>query len=531
MSAMLLDILNKQNSSLQFRINKYDYERHNLPVDKYVFNGINGKIQCEDAEWELKTSIEELPGKNKGYSIEAAFRCLKGKLDQAAACAEFKFDKWSEENYVLMPAAAYNGNRYDSRPQPYMPFFYNFEDMNPDDKILLSDVPRLNIDKGLSRIQERSGSMSTPSIGFCNPIGKSGVWLFTNQGTSFGDHGIGIEENRDRTKAWITFTNPVVRELFQYNMTNTRYDSMDVPANFKAGDVVVLKFRLFFFECPRIQELFNVYNLERNNSLIDSEPVNKIPYSEAFRVQEDKFNRQNFVEEYGYYSIGMREDPCQDWQIGWVGGMITTYPLLMKGNEETRKRVLRNFDWLFKYGISPGGFFWGIGEKGTRFFGEFEHSKPLGKNIVLVRKLGDAIYYIVKQYMLMEKQGIEVKKEWKTKLKGVIDTLVSVWDQNGQLGHYLNVYTNEIVVGGSTSGGIVPAGLCLASNYYNEPGLLEKAKEIGRHYYEKYVQKGITYGGIGDAMHNFDSESSYGLLESFSLLYEHNNGTRMADDC
>lgn len=35
------------------------------------------------------------------------------------------------------------------------------------------------------------------------------------------------------------------------------------------------------------------------------------------------------------------------------------------------------------------------------------------------------------------------------------------------------------------------------------------------------MAKGITYGGVGDAIHNFDIESSYGLLESFALVYEY----------
>jgi len=517
------NILQQKDVDLTFRLNKYEYERQNLPVSKVDFPGSEGKISCNDSEWELSTSISEIDGESIGFDITASFKCLAGYLNEASVSMELIFNNWSKNNYVLLPAAAYNGNRYNSRPQPYMPFFYNYEDVNPGNHILLSDVPRLNIDEGLSRIQERSGSMSTPSIGFCNTDKKKGFLLLTNQGTKFGDHGISIEENRDRTKAWITLTNPVVRELFQYNMTNTRYNSMDVPANFKAGDVVLLKFRLFFFECQGIQGLFDLYNKERNNIEPDSAPINKIPYSEAFEVLEEKFNRQNYVDKYGYYAIGLQENPFQDWQIGWTGGMISTYPLLMKGSKETQKRVVRNFDWLFEYGISPGGLFWGIGEKGTHFFGEFEHTKPLGKDLVLVRKIGDAIYYIIKQFMLMEKMGVEVKAIWKEILKDVIDKLTEVWNKNQQMGHYLNVHTNEIVIGGSTSGGIIPAALCLAAEYYNNPIWLEKAEEIALHFYEQYVQKGITYGGVGDAMHNFDSESSYGLLESFALLYEYTN--------
>jgi hypothetical protein len=521
MKKSITNTLLNHNCKLYTYLKTYDYSRHNLPKDCFSFQGIEGSIEKPGFSWNVETQLNKLDGHEEGYEITQLFSCANGSVKEAAVGIEIVFEEWSRENYVLMPAAAYNGNRYESRPQPYMPFFYNFEDMKTEPFICLSDVPRLNIDDGLSRIQERSGSMSTPSIGFYSPAKKMGFWLFTNQGTNFGDHGLGIEENRERDRAYITLSNPVVRELFQYNMTNTRFNTTDKPADFKKGDKLKLKYRLFFFKCQNIQQLFDFYNKERFNLSLPSNTPNALPYSEAFHVQEKKFNRQNFVEDHGYYSVGMRENACQDWQIGWVGGMITTYPLLMAGSQQTKDRVIRNFEWLFDKGIAPGGLFWGIGEKGTNFFGEFEHSKPLGKNLLLVRKVGDAIYYIIKQFMLMEKSGIDVRADWKRKLKDIINRLIHVWDKNGQLGHYLNVHTNEIAVGGSTSGGIVPAALCLASVYFNHEDFLKKAEEIGGHFYHNYVTKGISYGGVGDAMHNFDSESAYGLLESYALLHEH----------
>ena len=517
----LSDTLLRNNCKLAIFLKTYEYSRHNLPKDCFIFPGLGGSIEKSAFSWRVETKINKLHGHQDGYEINQVFSCTRGSTEEAAIGVELIFDEWSRDNQVLMPAAVYNGNRYESRPQPYMPFFYNFEDMKAEASIYLSDVPRLNVDKGLSRIQERSGSMSTPSIGFFSPETKKGFWLFTNQGTLFGDHGISIEENRERDKAYITLSNPVVRELFQYNMTNTRFNTTDRPANFNKGDKVNLCYRIFFFDCLKTRELFDLYNKERYRVVLPSQPVNALPYSEAFREIEEKFNKQNYVEEHGYYAIGMRENPCQDWQIGWVGGMISTYPLLMNGNPRSKERVVKNFHWLFEYGIAPGGLFWGIGEKGTRFYGEFEHSKPLGKDLLLVRKVGDAIYYIIKQFMLMEKMGISVEAGWKKKLTGIIGTLLHVWDKNQQLGHYLNVHSNEIVVGGSTSGGIVPAALCLAYRYFGNKEYLIKAEEIGEHFYENYVAKGITYGGVGDAMHNFDSESAYGLLESYALLHEH----------
>ncbi len=101
--------------------------------------------------------------------------------------------------------------------------------------------------------------------------------------------------------------------------------------------------------------------------------------------------------EHGYYSVGPRTNFLQDWQIGWTGGMISTYPLLFAGGEQTRRNVLRNFDWLFPDGISPSGFFWDAGANGTEWIGG-DIRKPHTGNWHLIRKSGDAVFFIVKQF-------------------------------------------------------------------------------------------------------------------------------------
>jgi hypothetical protein len=520
MKDQLFDTLKSNKININVAVNTFDYERHNRPLQKKQVEGLDGQIQIDESLWNVNTNVVPDNEITDCFNISTEFTCKQGGVKDATVSIDFIFGNWKRENYMLLPAAAYNGNRYESRPQPYMPFFYNFEDLGKEPRIILSDVPRLNADDGLSRIQERSGSMSTPSIGFFDKEEKIGFWLFFGQKTDFGDYGITFEENRNRDKAFLSLTNPVVRELYQYNMTNTHFNSLDVPAEFHQGDVIKTEMKILFFRCDDLQELFSAFNEIRQTVKLPSKPIHKLPYSEAFSVLENKFNTQNYNEKDGYYRVGMGENAFQDWQIGWTGGMISTYPLLLRGNGQSRERVVKNFEWLFENGISPAGLFWGIGENGNTFFGEFEKTKPLGKDIVLVRKQGDAIYYLIKQFMLMEKMGIILRDEWKQRLKGVIDTLVKIWRKNHQLGHYLNIHTNEIVVGGSTSGGIVPAALCLAGEYYQLAHYIVIAEEIGSYFFEDYVNKGITYGGVGDAMHNFDSESSYGLLESFALLYE-----------
>ena len=187
-------------------------------------------------------------------------------------------------------------------------------------------------------------------------------------------------------------------------------------------------------------------------------------------------------------------------------GMITTYPLLFSSNEQTRQNVIANFDWLFPNGISPSGFFWDSGEKGNKWYGG-DIRKPQAKNWHLIRKSADALYYIIKQFDLMNRQGITVKPLWENGTRGVADAFVKLWQQNHQFGQFVDSQTGEIAVGGSSGGGLAPAALMMASAYYKDKKYEAVALESAQALYDNFVQKGISCGGPGDALQNPDSES------------------------
>jgi hypothetical protein len=292
-----------------------------------------------------------------------------------------------------------------------------------------------------------------------------------------------------------------------------------VPANFSAGDTVTLHLRLHTYEAPELQALYDRF-VDIRKSYLDNGSFNLVlPFSAAWPVQETKFNDLNWEDEHGYYSVGPRNMFLQDWQIGWTGGMISTFPLLWHGGDTTQARVRRNFDWLFPDGIAPSGLFWDSGEGGDQWYGG-DIRKPHTVNWHLIRKSGDGLFYVVKQLMLMEKMGMDIPAEWREGTKGAADALMKIWLEQGQFGQFVDNPTGKVVVGGSTSGGIVPGALALSAAYFDEPRYLEVAEAAARDYYERYVQKGLISGGMGDALQNFDSESCYGLLASYATLYE-----------
>lgn len=517
-------LLDQHHATVSARITQYDHQRYNAVTNqtKFELKAAIQKQSFQQSNWKIIASTTPVNNEADALDYSITFKCTSGILQQASISVDIDINDWSAENYVVMPAAVYNGNRYEWRKLRYSPKLYEVQDIGIDKPIILTDIPKLSESDGVSRIQERMGSMSTPSLGFISKNTKKGFWLLAKQKNNCGDYGIGIEESRNRKHAIISITSPIVRELFVYKNCDAHVPSWDKPKDFKNGDEITIVFRLYSFDAPETQDIFNKFADIRKKFETDTSLPNSLSYSSCIQLLEEKFNEKNWVEKYGYYSVGFRENFLQDWQIGWTGGMISTYPLLFAGNEQTKKNVLRNFDWLFPNGISPSGFYYDAGRNGTEWItGDIR--KPQSKNWHLIRKSGDAVWYIVKQFMLMEKQGITVKQSWKDGNKRVCDAFVKLWNRYHQIGQFVDANTGDIIVGGSSSGGIIPAALTLASNYYHHPEYLKTAKAIAIYYNENFTKKGISCGGPGDALQNFDSESSYGLVESYTALYELSN--------
>jgi hypothetical protein len=515
-----LGAFGNSHASLSAHITKYDTDHFNQVISrkKVALKDNETILEMDGSTWSVVKKIVKAKY-NNGWDVSLVFKCLKGTATSSSVSMDLDFNNWSVKNYVLMPAAVYNGNRAKAIVHPYLAFLTDVNDIGVNKPQVVSDIPRLNINEGLSRIQQRSGDMSTPAIGFQNPQTQKGFWMLTNQGNGKDDNGIDIEENRNRSGATITLTSPVVRENYQYIIADMHAPATDKPANYKTGDSIILATKIYFFDSPDVQSLYNKFSHLRNDFLPKGDVNYAIPFAAAFKIQEEKFNRQNFEPKFGYYSVGMRENYYQDWQIGWTGGMISPYPLLVMGGEQSRKNVVRNFDWLFPNGISPSGYFWDSGERGNRWFGIFQDI-PTAKHLHLVRKSGDGLFYVLKELAAFKKLNITVKPSWENGSKTVADAFVKTWKKYGQLGQYVNNTTGEIVIGGSTSGAIVPGTLVLAFQYFNNPQYLEVAKQIGDYFNTNFVTKGLIYGAAGDAMQNYDSEATYALLESYTTLYE-----------
>jgi len=201
---------------------------------------------------------------------------------------------------------------------------------------------------------------------------------------------------------------------------------------------------------------------------------------------------------------------------------MTTLPLLAAGGKLARERAAATIAFALDGGQTLSGFFHGIsdGKTWTEDGFTYKHARRWH----LVRRTAEALTFLVKQIALLERRpelraGAKSQR-WADAARFAADALVKLWERYKQLGQFVDVDSGELIVGGSTSAGLAPAGLALAAAQLKEPRYLQTARAIGDHYYERFVRVGLTCGGPGDALQAPDSQSAAALLESFMTLYE-----------
>lgn len=509
--------------SLKATIRQFDYVHYNRVIAAKQSTSLvpnqPQKLMINGAEWEV-VLLARNEAVGQVYCLNA--KLLTGKSPETNITLELHDEGWSKSNYVLMPGAAYNGNRFNWRRIAYSPKLLDPKDIGPDKPAIISDVPRLDIGDGPSRLIDRVGGLSVPAIGVHVPARKQNYWLTTWQGNHLGDYGMEVEENRTRTSALLGISSPVVRELYKYRITDSRFPSDDRGHDFNVGDTLSIKARIMIGSpgsASELQSLFDEYLSYRKINHPADQLKASLPMSAAFPVQEQKYNKVNWVASPGYYAIGQRESFLMDWQIGWTGGMILTLPLLYAGADTTVQRVIQNLDWLMTNGISPSGYFYDSGEKGTIWYGG-DVRKPTSKNWHLVRKGGDGLYFVLRHLQVLSDRKYPVKQLWLDRTRGVADAFVKTWRKHSQWGQFVDSNTGEVTVGGSASAAVVPAALILAYLTYKDTTYLNVAKAGAAHLYKTCTQPAITTGGPGDALQNPDSESAYALVESYMALYE-----------
>jgi hypothetical protein len=510
---------------------------HALELVDVPLVGGSTRRQVGEATWSCVLRVTPVKGaggrtaRPAAVDLVASFRVEHGAAPAAAVGLALAFSRWSRNDYVLLPGACYAGNRFESRHGPYPPGLTEAADIGPHVPPIVSDIPRLAVHAGPSRLQVLAADLATPALGVQSPASGTGVLVLVDPATRVGLSCLTLEENDDRARARLVLGAPGVREDVAYASGNMRLPSTDRGAAFRAGDTLVLRMRVFVFDCAEPQGLFDALAVVRKDLTGPTARPAELPFSAAFKAHEARVNRR-WVEATGTFSVDARDAPetAPRWHSGWCGGLATTLPLLGFGDARSRERALRTLGFLFGVAQAPSGFFRSIYEGGKWLDDgpratETSRRAPASKHAGrwhLVRRSADALTFAVKHLMVLRRQDASFKPDarWLAGVGHCADAFVRLWERERQLGQYVDVETGDLIVGGSTSAGLAPAGLALAAAYLERDGWLVTARAAAEELFERHVRVGLTCGGPGDALQCPDGESAAALLESFVTLFE-----------
>ncbi len=447
-----------------------------------------------------------------GTRLDCTFTLVEGALAEGSVGVAIDFSTWSTADWVFMPACAYAGNRFPQAGPDHR------QEVRPDPHawVTVSQVPRLQVESGPSRIEVLAGDCSTPCMGVFSPANGRGLLLLTDQGSLARDQGLQVSESDDRRSARLLVQSPGIRQHGKYNYAP---DLGDRGITLKIGDSVCVRVVVHDF-AARSPECLYARFVNARKELARQRERHDLPFSSAFALIEEKTNRENWVEKHGYWSVGMRECPSQDWQTGWVGGPNATWPMMIRGGSASLPRALRSWDFIAT-AATPSGFL-----RGCFSSTEGDGTWQPDDGRCYLRYSADTLYFLMKTllHLRIGPPHTEPKPEWLRLARGLCDGFVRCWTDAGHLPHYVDALTGEVRLGGSCAAALAPAGLALAARYFAEPRYRTVAEAAARRYRDHFLAKGLTNGGPGDIFQNVDSESAAALLESFVTLMEESDG-------
>lgn len=454
--------------------------------------------------------------------------CFRKNLTQPASVAmELEMEHDNRENYIFAPGAVYGGNRCQSKPLAYPPYIEIPKDENMTHTPIITDIPRLSVEGNYSKIQFRSGDLTTPALGFFDAKKKSGIILLGCHKVNQDYTGFHIEEDLEKGKLYFSITFPAVREETKYFFGEKKDGSGFYPDNhaksddrgicFEEGEQFQLDYRFYSFSAENLNECFTYFNNIRQTMEAGC-MKHTLPFAAAYQEVRDKYQRENYHPE-GYYAVGTDwTKPQQCFQAGWTGGGMNYYSFLFEEKESIAyKRAFCSFQFILNHLQNEKGWISGIYADGIQYGDHFKLEEA--GNCLLVRKNADILYFLLKEIMILEKRKESVK-EYRERIRKLADAFVRLFHRHGQIGQFVDRDTEEILVRNSASAGIAVAALALAGEYFLEPTYINSAKQLGELYHEYYVKKGILNGGPGEICQASDSESAFGLLEGYVQLYE-----------
>lgn len=428
---------------------------------------------------------------------------------------EIRFERelWDKEEYVLLPGAVYNGNRFDSLDRAYPPMFTP-EEAKVDMPVTITNAAaRLNKD-GSGRVVLASGEVTVPCIGVFDKKNEMAYLIFTEQEVKNENVSFSYEEG--------ILSVSVPRDRRNASPSGVHHDT---GIKFEKGEIVTVPYCLIEEKCQDLPEFYKIFSDNRKIMGLDDTYTKEHGSEEIFRIQEEKFNTRSYSEELGVYAVGAYKDyigtpslKFQFWQPGWVGGAMTSYPLMKCGSRESYERGMKTLDFLFSTQKESGFFAPVAGMEGEEYSDAF--GMEGGEDWLLLRKAADVLLFLYKHFTVIQEKGEEIPERFVEGTRKLADAFVKMWEKYGQFGQFVSMYTGDIAAGGSCSAAIASAGLAKIGELFKDETYMKVAEASGEYFYQRFIKDGCTTGGPGEILQCPDSESAFGFLESMVTLAE-----------
>lgn len=474
------------------------------------------KIDDTNKEWEVQTKKQNI---TDGELFVFRFKALKDMPESGVAVAFDQYN-WTSDNYVMIPASVYNGNRQRIVNRRYAtgidPSDYNM----PDLALTSNPIPQLSPDFGSqSRLEISVCNTASPIIAILDRQKDEGILLLTDQGIERDgqiiDHGLIVEEALDRSIASFVVSAPGVREKKPEFIGFSR--SPDRGLKIRRGDEITIRVTRLTYPCRNVPDLLEHFMHNRKRHIKCAPPRNLIPMSEVLSIMNRNIDMRYFKND----SVEFYRPETADWMsYGWIGGLINTYPMLALGDNEHLRRVACTFNFALPRAKGKSGYYYDILLPDGKVLNR--DAAAVVPGITVTRRNADVLYWMIKQFNLMKSMGNGnlIRKQWEDDVQRLADAFVKTWDEEGTWGNYLYVETGKVAIFNTTSGAMAIGGLALAAEYYKQPDYLRVAEESAGDLYRQYAIRGFTSGGCGDILQNSDSETAVALMTSLMTLYE-----------
>ncbi|HEY5571319.1 MAG TPA: hypothetical protein VIK42_07605, partial [Bacteroidales bacterium] len=149
---------------------------------------IDRKTIDKSGSWDYTLVTTPVKGEKGALDLAITFRLKEGELTSAGVAVAFDFYKWSTDNYVMIPASVYNGNRNRIVDRSYASGLDRSDMYRKDLPQTTAPLPQLSPVAGEpSRLEVLTCNTTTPAICLYDRKNKSGFIVLSEQGITSND--------------------------------------------------------------------------------------------------------------------------------------------------------------------------------------------------------------------------------------------------------------------------------------------------------------------------------------------------------